>query len=101
MSDSIVVKQALCDLTDATKLFYLIQKAITSVNITSAPFFISYIVIPNIKLTPSSENPLIFMHLISKSLPTSATGPEERRPHCLEEAFDPSFLSQPHLLNYL
>jgi hypothetical protein len=38
--DSIVVRQALWDLADATELFYLVWKAITSVNITSASLFI-------------------------------------------------------------
>jgi hypothetical protein len=38
--DSIVVRQALCDLADATELFYLVWMAITSVNITSASLFI-------------------------------------------------------------
>ncbi|KAA6365271.1 MAG: hypothetical protein EZS28_039203 [Streblomastix strix] len=83
MTDNIEVRQSLCDLADTNELFCLMWKAITSVNITS--------------LTPSSENPLIFIHLISKSLPTSATSPEGRRSHCLVEVFDPCLSFSVHL----
>ncbi|KAA6386132.1 MAG: hypothetical protein EZS28_018343 [Streblomastix strix] len=38
---------------------------------------------------PSSENPLISIQFKKKILHTSATGPEESRPHCMEDDFAP------------
>ncbi|KAA6376823.1 MAG: hypothetical protein EZS28_027649 [Streblomastix strix] len=81
MRDSIVAKQALCDLADATKLFCLEWKAITSDNITSASLFKQ--VTPFLR--KSSH------HHVSrlKVSPYVCDRSEGRRPHCLEDCFDP------------